>query len=231
MHFKAFYSIVILILSIPFLTPCTGQDEKFIGLWEIQKVVVGSEQMTPVAKWTRINQNGTYESGNGWLQNSSGTWSYDRNSYTFTATASLDIADEYGGFTISYDGNNMHWTRNEEGMEVKVTLSPITELPMSPADYLEGLWELETSSTDDLSNEKIMIRWDRIYVQFNSENRRSTGYWHIHGHKSEIILLPHNQELNPQSWKIEVNAEQLKMIGISDSNRDQTKHYVRKNSF
>ncbi len=80
MYFKAFYSMVILFLSILFLTSCTAQDEKFIVLWEIQKVVVGSEQMTSVTKWTRINQNRTYESGNDWLQNSSGTWSYDHNS-------------------------------------------------------------------------------------------------------------------------------------------------------
>ena len=175
MYSKAFNPITALFLSLIILTSCTAQNEKFIGLWEIQKVMVGSEQMTPVAKWARINQDGTYESGNGWLQNTSGTWTYKSGERSLMMTSTLDIADEYGGFTIAYDHDKMNWTRNEEGMEVKIILKPITELPMSPADYLEGGWELDDASPNQPSNERIMIRWDRIYVHFDADNRRRAG--------------------------------------------------------
>lgn len=47
------------------------------GLWEVTKVIVGQEEMTPVAKWTQINKDGTFETGNGWLQNGNGTWTFD----------------------------------------------------------------------------------------------------------------------------------------------------------
>lgn len=215
-----------------------AQPERMTGLWKVEKVTVGEENMTPVAKWFRINAEGTYQAGNGWLQNGNGFWNYDSSNNLYTASDPLDVADEFGGFTVSFDGQKMMWERAEEGMSVIVTLRPIEKLPMSPSDYLEGIWDLveitenETSILDDFDQEnkhKLFIRWDRVYINFSSEGKRLTGYWHIHGHKPEITLLPHQEGKKPESWKIEVNEKELLMTGISDTNRKIQRKYVRQN--
>ena len=37
---------------------------------------MGEMELTPIAKWTQINSDGSYESGNGWLKNSEGQWTF-----------------------------------------------------------------------------------------------------------------------------------------------------------
>ena len=63
--------LLCLIFLLLITTPSKAQS--ITGLWGIDKVEVGIEELTPVAKWVRINENGTYQMGNGWLQNSEGT--------------------------------------------------------------------------------------------------------------------------------------------------------------
>ncbi|MCO6479228.1 MAG: hypothetical protein J5I94_21515, partial [Phaeodactylibacter sp.] len=119
------------------------QAQDITGLWEITKVEVGDQAMTPVAKWTRIDADGTYQSGNGWLQNSAGTWIYDKESGEFLPTETLGLTDPFGAFKVSFTDKGMAWTREEEGMEVIVHFDRIEELPMSTGDKLVGLWGLE----------------------------------------------------------------------------------------
>ncbi len=230
--------VVFALILISFST--YAQEETVIGFWEVEVVEVGEENMTPVAKWFKINTDGTYQAGNGWLQNGQGNWNYDAENKMYSSTDSLDIADEFGGFSVSFHNEKMVWEREEEGMHVKVTLLPIEKLPMSPADYLEGIWDLveitenEQSILNDFDKEnkhKLFIRWDRIYINFSSEGKKLTGYWHIHGHKPEITLLPHQEDGKPESWRIEVNKKELLMTGISDSNRTIQRKYVRRNTF
>ena len=217
-----------------------GQVETFIGLWEVEQVEIGDNNMTPVAKWTRINEDGSYESGNGWLQHAQGSWSYNDTSQTIVMKDSLGLLDEYGGFRVSYAHDQMQWSRQEECMQVEVTLKPISNLPMSPADYLVGLWEIDNPVKDDenkdsnstlFNTQKVFIRWDRIYVSFDTNNKRQTGYWHIHGHKPEITLLPHDPELEPESWRIDVDSNKLRAISISEHNQDKSISYRRNNTF
>lgn len=217
-----------------------AQKENLLGLWRVEKVAVGEEKMTPVAKWFRINADGTYQAGNGWLQNGQGNWNYDTRNNLYTASDPLGIADEFGGFTVTFDKEKMLWQRVEEEMLVTVTLVPIEKLPMSPADYLEGIWDLveitESEKSiidnfDEANKHKLFIRWDRIYINFNPEGEKLTGYWHIHGHKPEITLLPHQEDEKAESWRIEVNNNELIMTGISDSNRTIERKYLRKNTF
>ncbi len=230
--------LVILLWIVSFSS--FAQKEKMIGLWEIEKVEVGEENMTPVAKWTKINEDGTFQSGNGWLQNSSGTWQYDPKNNRYSSIDSLDIYDEFGGFQVSFDDQTMFWERQEEGMKVRVSLKAVDELPMSPADFLEGMWKLTdisdhgNSILDDFDaahRHKLFIRWDRIYMDFSPEGKKLTGYWHIHGHRSEITLLPHQDGGIAESWMVEVNDSELIMNGNSDSNRNIQRVYTRTNSF
>lgn len=217
-----------------------AQKENITGFWEIAQVVVGEESMTPVAKWFKITSDGCYQTGNGWLQNGQGFWHYDAEKNRYTAIDSLDVADEFGGFAVSFENGNMIWEREEEGMPVKVTLVPIEEMPMSPADYLKGIWDLVEiteegksilTAFDGEDKHRLFIRWDRVYINFSPEGKKLTGYWHIHGHKPEITLLPHQEGGTPESWKIEVNREELLMSGLSDSNRSVVRKYVRRNTF
>ncbi|WP_375585261.1 hypothetical protein [Cyclobacterium xiamenense] len=229
---------ILTLILVSFTAP--AQRERMLGLWSVEKVTVGEENMTPVAKWTRINADGTYQVGNGWLQNGSGRWKYDAENNRYSATDPLALADEFGGFSVSFHGTNMRWQRAEEGMQVEVSLVPIEELPRSPADYLKGIWELveitenETSILGDFDPEnthKLFIRWDRIYLNFTPEGNRWTGYWHIHGHKPEVTLLPHQENGTVESWRVTVNEKELRMTGISDSNQTIKRHYVRRNTF
>ena len=213
---------------------------QLLGLWEMTKVSMGDQEMTPVSKWTRINKDGTFQSGNGWLQSSHGTWNWDADKSYFTPSDLLGIKDEFGGFTVSISGDNMTWKRDEDGVVVTVELVRIDNLPMSPADYLEGLWDLveitenQKSITDEFDpndQHRLFIRWDRLYNNYSPEGSKSTGYWHINGHRPEITLLPHTDGKQPESWSIEVDEKLLIMSGISDSNHAIQRKYSRRNSF
>ncbi len=232
------YIVAFMFILISFYT--YAQKEDIIGFWEVEKVAVGAKNKTPVAKWVKINRDGTYNTGNGWLQNGQGKWNYDAENNMYSATDPLDVADEFGGFIVSFENGKMLWEREEEGMQVKVTLIAIEKLPMSPADYLEGIWDLveitenEQSILEDFDGEdkhKLFIRWDRIYVNFSPEGKKRSGYWYINGHKPEITLLPHQEDGKPENWRIEVNNKELLMSGISDSNRSIHRKYVRRNTF
>ncbi|WP_075342268.1 hypothetical protein [Tenacibaculum agarivorans] len=226
------------VLVIFFTVQIFAQKEKIIGFWQIEKVVVGDKNRTPVAKWTKINNDGTYQSGNGWLQNSKGKWNYDTKTNQYSTIDSLGILDEFGGFDISFQHTKMYWKREEEGAKVEVTLVPIQELPISPADYLVGIWELidmKKNNKNIVNNEnksqKLFIRWDRIYINFNQGKKKLTGYWHIHGHKPEITFIPHSKTQQIESWRVVVDKEQLLLLGISETNRNVERRYIRRNTF
>ncbi len=211
--------------------------ERMVGLWEVKEVTIGEETMTPVAKWTRLKDDGTYQSGNGWLQNAQGTWEYDASASTFSATDTLDMGDDFGAFSVSFEGNNMIWERQEEGMTVRVTLSPTDKLPMAPADYLEGVWKLVQASGEESQEltqveasrqHRLFFRWDRIYIHFSPTGERTSGYWHIDSHQPRLTLLSHDPNQTPQSWSIEVDEETLIMTGTSEDNQGVQRKYTRR---
>ena len=75
----------------------------------MKEVTVGVEIMTPTAKWTRINEDGTFQSGNGWMQNAEGTWTFDEVSSLFLPTTKNWILDEGGPFEVMFSGDGMQW--------------------------------------------------------------------------------------------------------------------------
>lgn len=209
-----------------------GQEERLGGLWLVEQVVVGNETMTPVAKWFRIEPDGTYQAGNGWLQNNRGTWSYNADKNLYTAEDTLDVADEMGGFEVHFQDEKMVWKRQEEGVQVSVILRHIEALPMAPADLFKGMWELVAATDNEESTEakyphKLHIRWDRIYRSIDPEGKRTSGYWHMHGHKAEVTLLPRATGESPTTWHLEVNEKELVMKGISANNQGVVKTYRR----
>ncbi len=214
--------------------------QKLPGLWIVEDVRIGDETMTPVAKWFRYNSDGTYVGGNGFLQNDEGTWMLDKDEQQFSPKSSYGLVDPFGPFKISQSNGKMTWEREEEGMNVVVTLSRIDELPKSPADWLVGMWGLQVAEKKGTDNLDIIdpdrqiyffIRWDRMVIQRNAKGERKTGYWHIHGHKPEVTFLPHDDQLPAETWRVEAGSESLVMTGISETNRDQVLKFGRLRDF
>ena len=220
--------------------PVTASGQQITGLWEIKEVMVGTHNLTPVAKWTRINENHTFQSGNGWLQNSEGTWTFEEDRNLYSAVDPLGIKDEFGPFSVTFRENSMIWEREEEGQKVVVSLEKTNEIPMSTADLLQGLWELRlvsengkniTGSFDPSDKFYLFIRWDRIYVERNAEGERSTGYWHINGHRPELTFLSHREGTIPETWTVKVSETKLILTGISDSNSELEMELMRIHQF
>jgi hypothetical protein len=218
----------------------SAQAQSIVGFWEVKEVKVGDKIMTPVAKWTRINEDGTYQSGNGWLQNAEGTWSLDKETNTFLPVEKNGIKDPSGPFQVNLSVNKMIWEREEEGMVVTVILEPIEKLPKSTADELIGLWDLKDvmkngeskkASFDPHDKHYIFIRWDRIYVEQTPQGENISGYWYINGHRPEITLLSHSANKIPESWMVSVNDNELLLTGISDSNKGVENIYSRIHEF
>jgi hypothetical protein len=228
----------LIILSI---VSVSVKAQSVIGLWEIKEVTMGDQAMTPVAKWTQIEADGTYSSGNGWLQNSEGNWTFDKETNQFLPNETNGLKDPFGAFTVSFKGTDkMEWTREEEGMRVKVALARTDQKPKAPADKLVGLWDLIEARKGEESTIKrldpndqhfIFFRWDRIYRERTPAGERTSGYWHINGHRPEITLLSHQDGKVPESWRISVDANRLQMEGISDSNRAEIRILKRLDEF
>ena len=154
------------IIHLVLLVVCSAitwvaQAQEILGLWEIKNVSVGEEAMNPVAKWTRINPDGTYQSGNGWLQNSSGTWTFNEISMEFLPVEDFGIKEDFGAFIVSFSGGKMLWERHEKGMTVLVILEKIQQLPKSTADWITGLWDL----TEAIQSGKTLLPlWTRTMI-------------------------------------------------------------------
>lgn len=233
----------ILILFFLVLTPITlaiGQQNQMTGLWGVEKVSAGDQEMTPIAKWFRINEDGTFESGNGWMQNSEGIWEFDGQNYTYLPTTKNGLVDKFGAFYVQFEDKKMLWQREEEGVNVKVTLSQLNELPKAPADLVQGLWDLEqilehgndiTADFDPDNRFYLFIRWDRIYVQRSAEGERSTGYWHMNGHRPEMTLMSHQEGIQPETWSVKADASNLVLTGTSDLNQNIEMSFHRLHEF
>ena len=219
--------ILLTLFLISIVAP-TLLAQRPVGQWSVVEVKVGSKLRTPQARWTTISKDGTYQSGNGWLQNAEGHWTYDNNKKLLSFKETNGLIDNFGPFTVEFMDDRMRWLREEEGMIVEVTLKKIDTRPKGPADLVVGLWELETE--EELANQLLFIRWDRIYIN-RSKNGRFTGYWHMHGHKPELTFLPHSNNEKVESWRIEATEKRLKLIGVSDSNKDQERNFTRRYQF
>lgn len=228
------------ILSLLVLISISVNAQEITGLWEITEVRVGNEIMTPVAKWTKINKDNTYQNGNGWHQNSEGVWKYDEKTRSFQPeeTHGIGIEDKAGPFTVSFKNKGMVWEREEEGSKVTVLLRRISRLPLSPADQLTGLWDLAevkkggqivTPAFDPENKNYLFIRWDRTFMERTTLDEQSYGIWHMDGHKPEMTFI-RNDSAN-EVWQVSLNKAELKMKGISGTNRDVEMIYTRIDNF
>lgn len=170
------------------------------GLWQVNQVTVGDEFLTPTAKWFLFEANGQQSGGNGWIQNSKGTWTYNTSTYEFLTSDSEGRTDEYGAFNLSFEDAKMIWQRQEDGLDVKVILSPIEEKPLAPWDKITGSWkilkyEMLNSVTNigeitDVEPYSYYFGWDRRYRQFDASGKLiATGIWQIEAHSPWLWMI------------------------------------------
>ena len=212
---------ILVLLVFYSLLGCETQIE-IEGLWLVDKVFVGDKEMTPNARWTRFNKDNTQQSGNGWYQHSYGTYKFNTDDNSLTIINENGLDDTFDGFKVELSKEAMWWTRIEEGMEIKVLLRKSDELPKSFGDKILGLWELEKHSGSsniigDKNGDYVFFRWDRRFVMTTPKGKVN-GVYNVHGHKSEVELIPYGENLDRTFWNFhsENNSLILELLN-SDS--------------
>lgn len=227
-HYQMKKLFALLFLTSFLLLACTTQknNTSIEGLWLVEKVQMGTKEMTPLARWTRFNSDATQSSGNGWLQHSIGSWKLNGDRLSVENTNG--IIDNFEPFKISLEGEKMSWEREEEGNNVQVFLKRIKELPASEGNKLMGLWVLKeffengvdkTTSINVPERAMIHFRWDNVYVQHNMPQGKRTGVYKIHGHKPEIQMITYGKENNFDFWKFEISDDLLTMISTDNTTK------------
>ena len=213
-------SILSLIVILTFIS-CENKAT-IEGLWIVKSVMIGEEEMTPNARWTRFNADLTQESGNGRFQHSYGTWEVNSKTNELSIINANGLEDPNDLFTITINQDEMIWERKEEGQKIIVSLVRSSHLPETYGDKLLGLWKLETAisngdyfeATDKAeTNNYLFFRWDKRFV-IGSEKGRINGVYNVHGHKPEVELIPYGEGVKRDFWKIqfEENGITLKLL-------------------
>lgn len=215
---KTTRSIVLTLLFSFMLLSCEEKNE-FVGMWQVEKVQMGENEMTPIARWMQFNEDGTQTSGNGWLQHSYGTWKLNNDQ--------LSVLDENGinsntdPFSVEVNQDQMTWKRVEDGQEVTVMLKRVQKMPQSGGNKVKGLWKLVKATDDgnDITailnpNQKSMLhlRWDNTYVQHNMPNEKNYGVYKIHGHKPEIQMVNYGNESKFSFWSFSFEGSKLTLV-------------------
>ncbi len=207
------------------------------GLWKVDKVSVGDNEMTPTARWFQFKPNGSYEGGNGGMRNGNGTYNYDMDTNEFWQATNGE-ADPYGPFKINIEGNSMTWNRFEDGMSVKVSLSRIKEKPLGTWDLIQGNWTIVRAAgldkaTDELKSEYMLdpdryyFGWDRRYRKFDKEgNRIETGIWHIESHSNWLWTIS-DADNTKTGYAIAFNGNEMNWI--KDGEKEKLKISFSKN--
>ncbi|MBI1226987.1 MAG: hypothetical protein GC192_17280 [Bacteroidetes bacterium] len=173
------------------------------GFWMVDQVMVGERNLTPMAKWFKYETNNTYTAGNGWTQNDIGSWEYDEVKKEFSPE-STNGKDGYGPFKVLFSDNKMMWKRMEDGMEVTVYLSRISEMPKSPKDMVAGNWGLlsvvengtDITPTFDADHKiELLVRWTETFRRTNPDDSQSFGYWHMDAHEPAFHLIDFNRDI------------------------------------
>lgn len=223
--------IYLIIMSIGLLNSC-GVNNQLAGLWQIEKVTIGNEEMTPVAKWTRINKDKTQESGNGWNQHTIGTWEYDKSSKKIELKNTNGIMDVYEGFKVlDINKENMLWSRKEEGEIVQVYLKKIKKIPKAPFNELLGIWQLSTIQEDTLDNlaSYLFLRWDNILIDKKAKEGKKYGMYKTHGHKNELQIIYYETPLREVKWNYSFNKSGVLSLEREENGKSIKQEYERKN--
>lgn len=205
------------------------------GLWLVQKVTVGEEELTPVAKWFEFSTDGTQKSGNGWLQNYEGTWRLDAASNWLYNMDMEGNEDPYGPFTVRFSGDEMTWRRVEDGMTVVVSLTMASKVPLAPWDKIVGRWTWVNAETEmgdgtievaDFAPMEILFRWDNEYQVFNKQGvRKERGIWQINAHRPFLRMVP-NEGNHEMAGTLSFEDDEMTLTIQNEVG--ETRHYFKK---
>lgn len=201
----------------------TGQlsfeEAPIIGLWAVERVQVGTEEMTPTAKWFEFIENGKLTGGNGGITNIRGSWRYDTNNKQLEQLNGGQ-ADPYGPFNVEFSQGQMFWERFEDGQKVKVSLFRVVEKPLAPWDLIIGEWFNDKAEGFDKETNQIRsvyamtpnsfyFGWDGRYRKYDQEgNRIETGIWHIEAHSPWLWLI-NDEGSKKVGWSIDIRENQM----------------------
>lgn len=216
---------ILLFILIMLSNQLFGQTiEDIAGLWLVNEVKVGSEIMTPNAKWTRFNSDYTHQSGNGRFEHSYGQWSFDPETRALSIATTNGLDDPFGAFTVEVMDSKMKWTRMEEGEEVLVYLEKINELPETYRDRVLGLWKLKDLVNDGEfykgspnAEDYLFIRWDGKFVVGTAAGKQY-GVYNVHAHKSEIELIPYGGDSGRSFWSIQFESNGFRLTLLDEAN-------------
>lgn len=194
---KKMYLVGILCLGVL----CPILQAQFAGLWEVQEVKVGTEMLTPVAKWFQFEKDETLASGNGGVRNMIGSYKLDEGKGMVQFRNENGQADPMGPFTYKIDGEGMQMEREEEGQAVVVVLKRAANIPLAPWDEMVGFWTFKQEEAPG-QMKSIFIKWDRRYVARTPEGRK-TGVWHIDGHQPILRLISDGGDAEDSRWTFE----------------------------
>lgn len=224
------------------LWSCGSNNSEITGLWLISSVKVGTESMTPNARWVRFSADGKQQSGNGWLQHSTGTFEYTTANGKLSFQVEEGLEDEFGEFTVSFPATDrMEWTRVEGGQTVTVDLQRAKQLPPGYTDEARGLWKLvEAKGESNLlaaeQDAHLFFRWDGRFFDYRSVGPGSAvgsqagGVYNVHGHKPEIELIPYDADLARSWWQFSVEGNTL-TIQLLNSEMAVTRTYEKQTAF
>lgn len=232
---KAIHFVAIVVL-LAFVS-CTDKPT-IEGLWLVERVKVGDQEMTPNARWTRFNADYTQQSGNGWFQHSYGTWTLNPETNELSVVNENGLKDPAEPFKVTLEKNRMMWTRNEDGQNVEVTLKRTDTLPATYGNKLLGLWKLEEVVGNGVyfgeeeakgGNASIFFRWDGRFV-IRSGKGRINGVYNVHGHRPEVELIPYGDKLNRDFWAIDFNDDTITLKLLNSENTVERK-FIRIHEF
>lgn len=209
---------LVILATIFMCFSCVQEDQfplKINGLWEVKKVRIEKEEMTPVARWMKFNADSTQTSGNGWLQHSIGTWSLN-DKKQLTVSNSNGLLDESEPFLVDLQKDKMTWSRVEEGQNVQVFLERIAKIPTSDGNKLMGLWRLEkekpTNDTDNSKIKTIYLSWDSRFIKQYKFGKKEYGIYKIHGHKPELQMVSYGESPEFKFYKFSISDDKLTLI-------------------
>lgn len=206
------------------------------GLWVVEQVIVGEQDLSPTAQWILFEEEGTFISGNGWLQNGLGSWVYDEQQKTLLQSTEIRI-DPYGPFNVSFQDQKMVWDRVEEGNKVRIILVAAKNKPMAPWDKIIGTWEIEIANGINPTNDRVISEyslektiyifdWDRRYKKFDKEgNLIEKGVWQIEVYSPILLLISDEKDIRT-IWQIEFNSSQ--MVWARKLNEELMKLYFKR---
>lgn len=209
---------------------------KVTGLWQVEKVTAGGQELTPPGRWARFFENGDYEGGNGWQMHEEGSWTFNPIEGTFQVNVVNGVRDEAPPFRVDVQEQKMTWQREEEGMLVKVYWNRIAALPKTLASQAIGLWQYVGNGMDQTNDKSestryIHLRWDGVFVEGNTPEGRITGFYHVNAKSHYLTLMFHEQEREWERWTLTFTADGSMVFSADQEPGLQTKIFKRTDQF